>query len=272
MELSDYTLNELVKYIQGEDNITIYKSGPVLVKLFNKYGTTDLYDANNGGLPKLRTQQTMNTSRKDYTFDRLKQINKTAGLKGIIEDVVNEEGVQNLDQLVSAVNALLVKNKYALELIGGKYEIIGAEEDEEVVEVEVSFDKIQNQILAQLDKAKFLVYVAVAWFTNDILYKKLIELKKRGVNIQVIIIDDDKNKNHGCNIEAEFESKRIPEFGYYKNNKMHNKYCVIDLKTIISGSYNWTLAANYNQENIQITKSRRLAEEFASKFIELKLQ
>ena len=53
---------------------------------------------------------------------------------------------------------------------------------------------------------------------------------------------------------------------------MHNKYCVIDLKTIINGSYNWTLAANYNQENIQITKSRRLAEEFASKFIELKLQ
>lgn len=108
--------------------------------------------------------------------------------------------------------------------------------------------------------------------SSDILYKKLIELKKRGVNIQVIIIDDDKNKNHGCNIEAEFESKRIPEFGYYKNNKMHNKYCVIDLKTIINGSYNWTLAANYNQENIQITKSRRLAEEFASKFIELKLQ
>ncbi len=272
MELSDYTLNELVNYIQGEDNVTVYKSGPVLVRLFNKYGTTDLYDSNNGGLPKLTPTQTMSTSRKNYTFDRLKKINKTAGIKGVIEEVVNEEGVQNLDQVVANINALLIKNNYTLELIGEKYEIIGAEEDEEVVEVEVSFDKIQNQILAQLDNANFLVYVAVAWFTNDVLYKKLIELKKRGVNVQVIIIDDDNNTKFGCNIEAEFESRRIPEFGFYNKNKMHHKYCVIDLKTVINGSYNWTAAANYNNENIQITKSRRLAEEFASKFIELKIQ
>lgn len=270
MELSDFALSKLVDYIRGEGNITIYKSGNNLVDLFNKYGIRDLYDFKNGGLPKLNANQTMNTSRKDYTFDRLKKINKSSNLKGIIEDVVNEEGVQNLEQVITNLNALLIKEGYMLELIGSKYEIIGAEEDEEIEEVAVAFDQIQSQILGELDKAKFMVYVAVAWFTNDVLYQKLIELKKRGVDVQVIIVDDDINRNHGCNIEAEFESKRIPQFGYFGNNKMHNKFCVIDLSTAISGSYNWTKAAEYNNENIVILKSRRLSEEFASKFIELK--
>lgn len=40
-------------------------------------------------------------------------------------------------------------------------------------------------------------------------------------------------QNFGCNIEAEFESRRIMEFGFYNKNKMHHKYCVIDLKQLL---------------------------------------
>lgn len=271
MELSEYALNGLVDYIRGEENITIYKSGSDLVSLFNKYGLRDFYDPQNG-LPLLAPGQTMKTSRKNYTFDRLKKINKTVNLKKIIEDVINQEGVQNSQQVVENINVLLIKEGYILELVGGKYEIIGAEDDEEIEEVAVTFDDIQAQILTELDKAKYQVYVAVAWFTNDVLYQKLIELKQKGVNIQVVIVDDKLNQDSGCNIEAEFESKRIPQFGYFGNNKMHNKFCVIDLKTVINGSYNWTKAAEYNDENVVILKSRKIAEEFASKFVELKMR
>lgn len=119
MELSEYALSKLVDYIRGEGNITLYKSGNALVDLFNKYGTRDLYDFKNGGLPKLDARQTMNTSRKDYTFDRLKKINKSSNLKRIIEDVINEDGVQNIEQVVTGLNALLVKEGYMLEPIGG---------------------------------------------------------------------------------------------------------------------------------------------------------
>lgn len=270
MKLSEYALNELVDYIRGDANKTVYKSGRDLVRLFNKYGQKDLYDLPKGGLPKLDPKQTLNTSRKDYTFDRLKKINESINLKKIIEDVINQEGAQNVEEAITSLNPILAKEGYRLEFVGGKYEIIGAEEDEEIEEVAVTFEKIQEQILSELDKAKSIVYIAVAWFTNDILFQKLIELKQKGVNIQVIIIDDEINRLHGCNIEAEFESRRIPLYGFYSNNKMHNKYCVIDLKTVISGSYNWTKSAEYNNENIVIIKSRKISEEFACKFIELK--
>jgi phosphatidylserine/phosphatidylglycerophosphate/cardiolipin synthase-like enzyme len=51
---------------------------------------------------------------------------------------------------------------------------------------------------------------------------------------------------------------------------MHNKFCVIDLKTVISGSYNWTKKAQYNNESIEVKHSRQLAEQYATEFIKLK--
>ena len=57
--------------------------------------------------------------------------------------------------------------------------------------------------------------------------------------------------------------------GKYQNI-MHHKFCVIDLKTVIHGSYNWTNKARWNKETISIDISRELAEKFASEFINLK--
>ena len=51
---------------------------------------------------------------------------------------------------------------------------------------------------------------------------------------------------------------------------MHDKFCVIDFKKVIHGSYNWTNNDQYNNESITIVDSRELAEEFAEHFIKLK--
>lgn len=87
----------------------------------------------------------------------------------------------------------------------------------------------------------------------------------------MIINDDDINRNSGLNYEQYFEVYRIKKVGNYEyNNIMHNKFCVIDLKIVINGSYNWTKKAQYNEENINVIENREIAEEFASKFINLK--
>ncbi|MFM6023723.1 MAG: phospholipase D-like domain-containing protein [Dolichospermum sp.] len=52
---------------------------------------------------------------------------------------------------------------------------------------------------------------------------------------------------------------------------MHNKFCMIDLKTVIHGSYNWTNKARFNKETITtIQDDRETAEKFADQFIQLK--
>jgi phosphatidylserine/phosphatidylglycerophosphate/cardiolipin synthase-like enzyme len=50
---------------------------------------------------------------------------------------------------------------------------------------------------------------------------------------------------------------------------MHHKFCIIDLKTVVHGSYNWTNKARWNKETVSIDNSRELAEKFATEFVAL---
>jgi phosphatidylserine/phosphatidylglycerophosphate/cardiolipin synthase-like enzyme len=51
---------------------------------------------------------------------------------------------------------------------------------------------------------------------------------------------------------------------------MHNKFCIIDLKIVIHGSYNWTNRAKFNNETIEVVSSHEVAEKFSDQFIQLK--
>ena len=54
-----------------------------------------------------------------------------------------------------------------------------------------------------------------------------------------------------------------------KKNKMHDKFCIIDNKLVISGSYNWSKNANDNFENIIITDDRIVVAKFLNEYHEL---
>ena len=138
------------------------------------------------------------------------------------------------------------------------------------VNVSAHFEEIQEQLIEQIESARFLIWVAVAWFTDKQIFRNLVAKKNQGVNVQLIIIDDEINKNSGINYENEFETYRIPAFGKY-NNIMHNKFCIVDLRTVINGSYNWTNKAQFHHESITVVQGRENAEKFAEEFIKLKL-
>ena len=51
---------------------------------------------------------------------------------------------------------------------------------------------------------------------------------------------------------------------------MHNKYCIIDGKILITGSFNWTVSAvKYNQENLVILENESLCKKFLEAFEKL---
>ena len=133
----------------------------------------------------------------------------------------------------------------------------------------IEFEQIEKEILDELKKAKFTIWIAVAWFTNPNLFNCLLEKKAQGVNIQIIINDDENNNKSGLDFSY-FESYKLSSFGAYGKNIMHNKFCIIDLDIVINGSFNWTKNANYNLENIEITPGRENAVEFSKRFMDLK--
>lgn len=112
------------------------------------------------------------------------------------------------------------------------------------------FENIQNRILEQLDKAQFSIIVVMAWFTNDILFQKLLEKQEQGVSVKLVVFDDGINQKKGVDFEKINDLHKVKAM---RGGKMHNKFCVIDNNTVITGSYNWSTAAETrNNENIII--------------------
>ena len=100
------------------------------------------------------------------------------------------------------------------------------------------------------------------------LYKELLKKKVQGVNVQIVTEDNDINRKAPFRLEDEFETYKVSIQSLYKNI-MHHKFCIIDLKTTIHGTYNWTNAAQYNNETISIDGNRETAEKFAEELMRL---
>ena len=97
------------------------------------------------------------------------------------------------------------------------------------------FDDIKSLLINELTKAKFTIWVAVAWFTDKDLANLLYKKSKEGLNVQIIINGDKINYQLSGKLSGFFETYLVPE----SNRKlMHNKFCIIDLNKVIHGSYN----------------------------------
>lgn len=98
------------------------------------------------------------------------------------------------------------------------------------------------------------------WFTNDKLRGTLLKKHAEGVKVRIIIYNDGVNKTKGVDLSP-FEHKMLRgEHG----GIMHDKFCVIDNVTAITGSHNWTNNDEFkNDENIMVQKNDVV---FASKF------
>ena len=117
------------------------------------------------------------------------------------------------------------------------------------------FSNIRQQILHSLDTANEEISIAMYWFTNHQLLEKLCDKLLEGKKVQLIIHNDFiNNRTTGLDFQKFIDNGG--EF-YFSDtdNPMHNKFCIIDDKILINGSYNWTyFAESKNSENILIIK------------------
>ena len=121
--------------------------------------------------------------------------------------------------------------------------------------VEHHSHKIQNVIQKELFNAKSSIKIVVAWFTNDLLFQPLVLKQKAGVNVEIILNKDEINCSEDNSIDF---NELVNAGGIVRWNEskqlMHDKFCIIDGRIVISGSYNWTNKAEYNEENVSVFK------------------
>ncbi|MCD6353370.1 MAG: DUF1669 domain-containing protein [Proteobacteria bacterium] len=120
---------------------------------------------------------------------------------------------------------------------------------------------IQSLIIEKIDSAQKKIDVAMFAFTSKKLAWALIRANNRGVKTRVILdggFIENEYSQHGVlydrGVEVKIDRDHRPVSGVGKSyGKMHNKFAVIDGKTVITGSYNWTASAEErNEENILI--------------------
>ncbi|MBT4594343.1 hypothetical protein HOD08_00500 [bacterium] len=172
-------------------------------------------------------------------------------------------------------------------------------------ETEVLFspeDSPTKRLLEELSSTKNKIYAAVYAITDKRISTKLIEAKKRGVDVQ-IVTDNGMAHSSFSKIKV-LQSEGIPVWIFPKplapkprvetkqpegvnNGKpqltssemnwakyhepiMHHKFALLDSK-IWSGSFNWTVSAGRkNREDITFTDKQKVYERYEERFKKLK--
>ena len=118
-------------------------------------------------------------------------------------------------------------------------------------------------VARELGKAKESVLVQAYSFTSVPIAKALVDAFKRGVKVEVILDKSQKGEKY---TSADFVIHAgIPTKIDSKHPIAHNKVMVIDGQTVITGSFNFTKAAEEgNAENLLVIRSPDLAAKYAA--------
>ncbi len=128
-------------------------------------------------------------------------------------------------------------------------------------------DRCSHIVINWISRANQSIEIAIYSFTLDSIGDALIEAHDRGVKVRVIMERDQVNryseysKLKAAGIEVKLDGN---------DRLMHNKFVVIDEKIVLTGSYNFTKSADeYNDENLLVIVSQRIAEAYKSEFQEM---
>ena len=132
--------------------------------------------------------------------------------------------------------------------------------------VKVSFgadcEKMLNSVIA---KSREEVRVAVYAFTRRSIAKSLVEAKKRGVQVRVLVDASQSRNAHQKKILTRLRQARIPvriiQLG--KWSSMHHKFIIVDDRRVATGSFNYTSSASTRHaENLLVVFSEAVAKKY----------
>jgi len=122
-------------------------------------------------------------------------------------------------------------------------------------------------IIRELNKAKDTVLVQAYSFTSAPIAKALLNAHKRRVKVEVIL---DKSQRTQKYSSATFlYNQGIPIKIDAQHAIAHNKVMIIDGETVITGSFNFTKAAEENNaENLLVIRDKKLASAYTENWKE----
>jgi phosphatidylserine/phosphatidylglycerophosphate/cardiolipin synthase-like enzyme len=138
--------------------------------------------------------------------------------------------------------------------------------------VEVRFaptgDKLalQAAVAAEIGRAREEVRVAMYHFTSERLAAALGERRRAGATVRLLLDAAQSDPEFVRGLRAAgLEVRLVKPRG--EEARFHHKFCVLDGRTVVTGSYNWTYRGDAaNHENLVTLRDARAAAEFSREF------
>ncbi|MHB8909081.1 MAG: phospholipase D family nuclease [Syntrophales bacterium] len=113
-------------------------------------------------------------------------------------------------------------------------------------------------IVREISHARSEIRVQAYSFTSAPIAEALLKAHKRGIKVEVIL--DKSQKTQKYSSSTFLTNARIPTYIDARHAIAHNKIIIIDQSVVITGSFNFTKAAeDKNAENLLIIRSKDLA-------------
>tara|TARA_B100001093_G_scaffold386085_1_gene371968 strand:- start:243 stop:1055 length:813 start_codon:yes stop_codon:yes gene_type:complete len=134
------------------------------------------------------------------------------------------------------------------------------------------FENIRENILADLDKAKQVIWICMYLFTDYKIARKVLEKYREGLSVEIILQDDEINRRE--ELQSRYWNKIPSILWWYPKTDggiLHHKFCIIDGRVIWDGSFNFThTAATKNKESYFTDKNVETVHKYADQFKKIK--
>jgi len=123
----------------------------------------------------------------------------------------------------------------------------------------------QQAVISEIRKAAQTIDIAMYYLSSRDIAQALVRASQKGVVIRVVL-------DQGQEIEAASKSGYLIKHGFNIRyhlgfGLMHNKFAIFDGKSLITGSFNWTLTAQErNEENLLIITDEKTIEKYKERF------
>jgi phosphatidylserine/phosphatidylglycerophosphate/cardiolipin synthase-like enzyme len=137
------------------------------------------------------------------------------------------------------------------------------------VPIEVYFspdDGVEAQLIDLIQAAEQSIYFMAFSFTSDPLAEAILERAQKGVIVAGVMEESQVESNTGSEYDR-FRQAGLDIRLDGNPRNMHHKVIVIDEKTVVTGSYNFSFSAeNVNDENVLVFHDLRIANQFMTEF------
>ena len=121
-----------------------------------------------------------------------------------------------------------------------------------------------DQVVHWIDSANKSIHVLIYSFTLDDVGRALTSALDRGVDVKVVFEKDQISQYSEYSI---LRAAGVPVKNDINSALMHDKIAIVDGYIVLTGSYNWSSAAEErNNENLLVIRDPTLAQRFEAEF------